>query len=186
MTKKTHHVGTSTPLRLTEDVISTALYGGPNDCYRYTLKRVWDSSRPLIMWIMMNPSVATEVGDDRTVAKCQRYARAWGYGGIYVGNSFAYRCTDQRRLLEVTDPIGPKNDHYLLDMAQKADKIILAYGTPHAKALHQRGTNVAHLLQKAGYPITALRLSRKGGRPEHPLYLPAALTPLPLDAITLS
>ncbi|MDF7674100.1 DUF1643 domain-containing protein [Acetobacteraceae bacterium ESL0709] len=176
-----HFVGASKPLALTDDVVSTALYDGPDDCYRYCLKRVWDEKRPLIMWLMMNPSVATEYGDDRTVAKCQRYARAWGYGGIFVGNSFAYRCTEQKRLLEVPDPVGPKNDHYLLEMAQKAEYVILAYGTPQAKTLQQRGTDVARQLSKAGVTLKAMRLSRKGGRPEHPLYLPSDLVPITLD-----
>jgi len=180
-----HHVGHARPLRLSEDVRSTALYAGPGDCYRYTLERVWDDSKPMMMWLMMNPSVATEIGDDRTVAKCQRFARAWGYGGIFVGNSFAYRCTDQKRLLEVDDPIGPDNDTHLLAMAKKADLVVLAYGAPQAKALRPRGTEVARMLGRHDIKVTALRLS-KSGRPEHPLYLPSVLIPQPLDPETLS
>ncbi|MCT6855427.1 MULTISPECIES: DUF1643 domain-containing protein [Bombella] len=180
MAKSTHHVGTAKPLRLADDVTSTARYDGPGECYRYTLRRVWDETKPLIMWVMMNPSVATEYGDDRSVAKCQRYSRKWGYGGMFVGNSFAYRCTDQKRLLEVPDPIGPETNHYLLEMAAHAERIVLAYGTPQAKALRARGPEVALLLLRAGYEVTALRLSRKGHRPEHPLYLPETLTPIPL------
>lgn len=177
-----HNVGTARPLKLASDVVSTAVYGGPNDCYRYTLKRVWDPSKPLVMWVMMNPSVATETGDDRTVAKCQRYARAWGYGGMVVGNSFAYRCTDQERLLEVPDPIGPEDDRYLLEMAKQAACVVLALGTPRAPELRARATEVTRLLTEAGVPLTALRLSKEG-RPVHPLYLPASLTPQPLAAL---
>jgi len=180
-----HHVGRSKALRLTEDVVSSAVYGGPKDCYRYTLKRVWDETAPLVMWLMMNPSVATEMGDDRTVAKCQRYARSWGYGGMFVGNSFAYRCTDQKRLLEVEDPIGPENDSHLLDMARQADLVVLAYGAPQTKSLRPRGTEVARMLGRAGIAVTTLRLS-KTGRPEHPLYLPSELKPVALDPETLS
>ncbi|UMM64142.1 DUF1643 domain-containing protein [Aristophania vespae] len=180
-----HFVGSSQPLSLKDDVVSTAIYDGAGKCYRYTLKRVWEENKPLIMWLMMNPSVATEFGDDRTVAKCQRYTRSWGYGGMFVGNSFAYRCTDQKRLLEVADPVGPLNDHYLLEMAQQAEFVILAYGTPQAKTLQQRGTNVALMLAKAGVPLRAMRLSRKGGRPEHPLYLPSALLPISIDPAQL-
>jgi hypothetical protein len=33
---------------------------------------------------------------------------------MYVGNTFAYRATDQSRLAEVDDPIGPNNDGHLL------------------------------------------------------------------------
>jgi len=175
-----HNVGDARPLRLRDDVVSTAVYDGPGDCYRYRLHRVWDAARPSILWLMMNPSVATEVGDDRTVAKCQRYARAWGYGGIFVGNTFAYRCTDQKRLLEVPDPIGPGNDAALLDMARDAAMTILAYGAPHHKSLRARGTEVAHMLAASGIPLHAMRISRSG-RPEHPLYLPGALQPRIFD-----
>lgn len=175
-----HHVGSSKALRLQDDVVSTALYGGPQECYRYRLHRIWDDTLPTLMWLMMNPSVATEYGDDRTVAKCQRYARAWGYGAMFVGNSFGYRCTDQKRLLEVPDPVGPDNDAALLDMAQKADKVILAYGSPTHPSLRLRGNEVALSLHRAGIELSVMRLS-KGGRPEHPLYLPSALTPSLLD-----
>lgn len=180
-----HHVGDARPLRLGSDVTSTAIYAGPGDCYRYRLHRVWDASRPSILWLMMNPSVATEDGDDRTVAKCQRYARKWGYGGIYVGNTFAYRCTDQKRLMEVADAVGPDNDAHLLAMAREADKTILAYGSPQNPALRARGTLVAHSLAEAGVTLFTLRLSRKG-RPEHPLYLSGELTPQPVDAALLT
>lgn len=174
--KTVHHVGSSKALRLQEDVVSTAVYDGPHECYRYRLHRVWDETKPTIMWLMMNPSVATEYGDDRTVAKCQRYARGWGYGAMFVGNSFGYRCTDQKRLLEVSDPVGPGNDKALLAMAKEADKVILAYGSPTHPSLKAQGNNVALALHMAGITLYVMRLS-KGGRPEHPLYLPAALEP---------
>ncbi|GFE93239.1 MULTISPECIES: DUF1643 domain-containing protein [Acetobacter] len=176
-----HHVGNSRPLGLSDDVVSTATYGGPDQCYRYSLKRVWDASRPVVMWLMMNPSVATEVGDDRTVAKCQRYARAWGYGGILVGNTFAYRCTDQTRLLETPDPVGPENDAALLRMAQEADLVIAAYGSPQHKALRERGPAVVRTLQQHGIAVYAMKVG-VNGRPCHPLYLPAALRPVLLPA----
>ncbi|XAO70796.1 MAG: DUF1643 domain-containing protein [Acetobacteraceae bacterium] len=175
-----HLVGSSTPLCLKDDVESTAIYDGPKSCYRYQLHRVWDAARPSLLWIMMNPSVATEYGDDRTVAKCQKWARMWGYGAIYVGNSFAYRCTDQKRLMEVTDPVGPGNDEVLLTMARKADKLILAYGSPTNPALRQRGRDVARKLAAAGHQLHVMRLTASG-RPEHPLYLPLALKPVAIQ-----
>ena len=171
-----HHVGDSRPLKLGGDVVSSATYGGADRCYRYTLRRVWDPSGPVMMWLMMNPSVATEDGDDRTVAKCQRYARAWGYGGMLVGNTFAYRCTDQKRLLETPDPVGPENDAALLAMAGEAGLIVAAYGSPHDRELRARGPEVLRLLQQHGFAVHALRLSN-AGRPCHPLYLPSTLTP---------
>ena len=177
-----HHVGDSRPLTLSDDVVSTATYGGPDKCYRYTLKRVWNAKLPSLMWLMMNPSVATEIGDDRTVAKCQRYARAWGYGSMFVGNTFAYRCTDQERLTEVTDPVGPENDAALLTMAQQAGMVIAAYGTPRIKSLHARGPQVVSMLQQHGIVVHAMKIGANG-RPCHPLYLPAALKPVVLPNV---
>ncbi|WP_206065235.1 DUF1643 domain-containing protein [Komagataeibacter xylinus] len=175
-----HHVGHSRPLRLADDVVSHAIYGGPDKCYRYELTRTWNPDGPAVMWLMMNPSVATEDGDDRTVAKCQRYARAWGYGTLLVGNTFAYRCTDQKRLTEVPDPVGPENDRHLLAMARQADLVVAAYGSPQIKSLLPRGPEVIRMLQQHGITVSAMRLSKGSGRPEHPLYLPASLKPEPL------
>ncbi len=175
-----HHVGSSRPLRLADDVVSHAIYGGPDKCYRYELTRTWNPQGPAVMWLMMNPSVATEDGDDRTVAKCQRYARAWGYGTLLVGNTFAYRCTDQKRLTEVPDPVGPENDRHLLAMARRADLVVAAYGSPQIKSLLPRGPEVIRMLQQHGITVSAMRLSKGSGRPEHPLYLPSSLKPEPL------
>ncbi|QCE35204.1 DUF1643 domain-containing protein [Acetobacteraceae bacterium] len=176
--KHAHSAGKSQGLFLGEDIKSTALYGGLGDCYRYKLCRVWDKTKPRIMWIMMNPSVATEKEDDRTVAKCQRLSRKWGYGSMNVGNSFAYRCTDQKRLLEVSDPVGKENLEHLLKMAQESDCVLLAYGTPQAKMLQAQGTKVAKFLADAGINLYALKLSTKN-RPCHPLYLSETLKPIP-------
>lgn len=175
-----HSAGKSQGLFLSDDVKSTAFYGGPGDCYRYRLTRIWDATKPRILWIMMNPSVATETEDDRTVAKCQRLARKWGYGSMNVGNSFAYRCTDQKRLLEVPDPVGKDNFKYLFEMAEESEKVILAYGTPHAKELQAQGTKTARQLAASGIELYALKISTKN-RPCHPLYLSEKLIPVPFS-----
>lgn len=44
--------------------------------------------------------------------------------------------------------------------------------------LLQRGAAVRALLRGASIPLHYLRLTQ-GGHPEHPLYLPGALTPVP-------
>jgi predicted RNA-binding Zn-ribbon protein involved in translation (DUF1610 family) len=91
-----HDPGGKVRLAISSDVKSSAVWGGPDSCYRYQLRRTWDETKPHAMFIMMNPSTADETADDRSVAKCERFARTWGvYGGIYVGNTFAYRATNK-------------------------------------------------------------------------------------------
>ena len=60
-----------------EDATSSAIY---SDCetYRYALTRVWDDARPRVLFIMLNPSKATEQQNDPTIERCERRARRSG------------------------------------------------------------------------------------------------------------
>ena len=159
-------------------VQSRAVFGGPNDEYRYTLERVWNASLPTILFVLMNASTATHTVNDPTVAKCTRYAEDWGYGTLLIGNTFAYRATDQKRLLTVTDPVGPDNDKHLSEMARRSSMIVFAYGKPPA-ILRTRGKEVAKMLSDGGRrPLHILKLC-KDGTPSHPLYLSGGLKPIP-------
>jgi hypothetical protein len=175
--KRQHDPGGKVTLSLQIWVRGSAVFGGPGDCYRYELSRVWDEKLPILLVVMMNPSTANPLVDDPSVAKCRRYAEAWGFGTLLVGNTFAYRATDKRRLLEVSDPVGPENDCHLLKMSNRAQTILFAFGQPH-KSLRSRGPEVARLLSNNGRrKIHALRLSNDG-TPCHPLYLPGSLKPV--------
>lgn len=175
---KAHDPGGKVRLAVYAGATSTAEFGGKHNEYRYTLKRIWDEAKPHILFVMMNPSTADIDVDDPTVAKCGRLARKWGYGGLYVGNTFAYRATEQKRLLEVEDPVGPENDRYLIEMARDSDVVVFAYGTPVDKRLRARGEQVARLLcEKASVTPQVLRLSKQG-IPWHPLYLPETVVPV--------
>jgi hypothetical protein len=166
--KPKHDPGGKVRLALTLDVKSSAVFGDPADCYRYRLQRTWDETKPHVMFVMMNPSTADPLVDDPTVAKCGRFARAWGYGGIFVGNTFAYRATDQKRLMQVDDPIGPDNDAHIIEMAQLASVVVFAYGQPCYASLKSRGLTLERLLvDKAGVAPLVLRLA-KNGTPWHP------------------
>jgi hypothetical protein len=130
------------------------------------------------MFIMMNPSTADSKVDDPSVAKCGRFARTWGYGGIYVGNTFAHRATDKKRLRLIVDPVGPENNKHLIAMAKLAGIVIFAYGQPGHRSLRDRGPLLAKILVGKGVKPYVLKLS-SDGTPCHPLYLPKTLKPVP-------
>jgi hypothetical protein len=96
--------------------------------YRYLLRREWDATREAIAFVMLNPSTADATVNDATIRRCLNFAIAWGYGSLWVGNLFAYRSSDPKRLYSVIDPIGPGNDEYLRQLAENVGSIILAYG----------------------------------------------------------
>ncbi|WP_170772806.1 DUF1643 domain-containing protein [Ruegeria lacuscaerulensis] len=149
------------------DAPSTAVY---SDCekYRYSLTRMWDAGGRKALFVMLNPSTATEVQNDPTVERCERRARALGFGAFQVTNIFAWRDTDPRKMRAATDPVGPANDAAILDGVEWADQVIAAWGT-HGEHLN-RGPAVETLLRGTGHPLFHLGLT-KAGHPKHPLYI---------------
>ena len=157
------------------DAPSTALYS-PCERYRYALTRIWDSAGGKVLFVMLNPSTATEVQNDPTVERCERRARALGYGAFRVCNIFAFRATDPKVMRAAPDPVGPGNDAAITEGAAWADRIICAWGTHGAHLA--RGPEVAALLRSTGQPLFHLGLS-KDGHPKHPLYIGYAQQPQP-------
>ena len=148
------------------DAASTAVYS-TDGRYRYCLTRDWGAG-PRVLFVMLNPSTATEVQNDPTVERCERRARALGSGGFAVANIFAFRATDPRVMRAETDPIGPANDATIRDLALTCDRIICAWG---GHGLHlNRGAQVHGLLKGTGQDLYHLGLTRDG-QPRHPLYI---------------
>jgi len=156
------------------DAASVAVY---SDCerYRYLLTRVWDKGGRTALFVMLNPSTATEVQNDPTVERCERRARALGYGGFRVANIFAWRETDPKAMRRAADPVGSENDRAIADSALWADRVICAWGA-HGAHLG-RGLAVERLLRATGVPLYHLGLT-KDGHPKHPLYIAYGQAPL--------
>jgi hypothetical protein len=146
----------------------------PCRTYRYRLEHVFDPSKPLVAFVMLNPSTADEQQLDPTLRRCRGFANAWGYGGFIVSNLFAFRATDPRVMKAAADPVGPENDHHLERIAIESAAVICAWGQ-HGK--HQgRAERVSWALRRH-QQLHAIELS-KDGAPKHPLYLPGHLTPI--------
>lgn len=146
-------------------------------CYRYTLDRVWDKGRPVVMWIMLNPSIADANQDDPTIRRCVAFAKFWGYGGISVRNLFAYRTTQPAALsaLSVADAVGLENEIYLSTVGiDTRDLVVCAWGA-HGE-LHNRGEITRNALRGMGITLHHLGLT-KAGHPRHPLHLSALTRP---------
>ena len=138
--------------------------------YRYSLWRIWDRSRPPVMFIGLNPSTADARLDDPTLVRCIGFAKDWGYGGVYTANLFAYRATDPMEMKAATAPIGPDNDRVISELATRVSKVIAAWGN-HGVWMGRAGA-VRQLVPELHY----LKLNRSG-QPAHPLYLPKNLKP---------
>ncbi len=135
--------------------------------YRYQLSRIWDEEKPMILFIMLNPSTADANIDDPTIRRVTNFAKSWGYGGLYVGNLYAFRSTDPNILQKVDNPIGTDNIQYIKSLIGLTEKVIYAWGN------NRKEPEWLSNLVDNPYCID---ISKKG-IPKHPLYLKGNLLP---------
>lgn len=131
-----------------------------DNLYRYKLWRIWNTKLPYVMFVMYNPSTADHTKNDPTIKRCINFAKSWGYGGIYVGNVFAYRSTNPKLLSDVSDPIGEHNNIHLLEMIDDTKDIVCAWGNNYR--------SIPEILNDRDLRVIELS---NNGIPKHPLYL---------------
>lgn len=155
-----------------------------SDCrkYRYYLEVTWDVMLPKLVFLMLNPSTADEQANDPTVERCERRARALGYGSVIILNLFAYRATDPSDMKAVDDPIGPDND-LVIDCTVRATiahegTIVCAWGN-HGTHLGRAAAVRAAIEDLGAIPMAVA--CNKNGEPGHPLYVPYEQQPRPLS-----
>lgn len=158
-----------------DGTLSHAVYS-PCETFRYLLTREWDSAAPRLLFVMLNPSTASELRNDPTVARCEGRAWVMRQGAFRVANLFAFRATDPRALRAAADPVGPDNDRMLAASALWADAVICAWGN-HG-ALKGRAAEAEALLRASGKPLWHLGLTGTG-QPRHPLYVRSDCAPAP-------
>ena len=158
--------------------------------YRYLLWREWNSSYTLdsrynegnlsnalsgktVSFIMLNPSRADARINDPTITRCINFAKFWGYERLEVVNLFAYRTPYPSLLKQAAEPIGRDNDRYIIESAEKSDRVILAWG--NNGTWQQQDSYVLKLL-KNYHNLYSLGITKRGC-PCHPLYLCSTTKP---------
>ena len=138
--------------------------------HRFQLWRIWNSSKPFVLWVMHNPSTANETEDDATIRRIIDFSKRWGYGGIYVGNLFSLRATDPKDLKRYSaEELQPLEQMSHLNQMKKFCSLhVLAYGNPFDKSFKPEMFDEDwHCLKKTNL-----------GNPFHPLYLKSNLQPI--------
>jgi hypothetical protein len=144
-----------------------------SDCkkYRYALWRIWDESKPLVMFIGLNPSTANETADDPTIRRVKSIANNLGYGGVYMMNCFPYVSTDPQQLYDCAKNIH--NEAYLKEIAAICKDVIFAWGNFEVA----RKLGVDYILSQWFPNAKALQIN-KNGSPKHPLYVKSNIQPV--------
>lgn len=135
-----------------------------NELYRYKLTRVWDINKPEATIIMLNPSKADMLKNDRTVMNLNNFLIDNEYGSMSVVNLFAYRATAQGHLKYKEDEYEEINDKYLEEAFDSANIIIVAW-TRDNYVIRKR--KVEKILQQYKNRVKCLADS-SGKKPRHP------------------
>lgn len=156
-----------------------------SDCeqYRYRLWREWDASRPVLGFIMLNPSTADHQVNDPTITRCMQRALAAKYGRLEVVNLFPLRSTDPGRLLTHVALLGDlphRNECAIMDALDRCSLVICAWGAH--KAAPARAADVLQIIRVSGRGTLLYHLGlNQDGSPKHPLYVAANVQPWPYN-----
>lgn len=169
----------SEPYEHSMAVLSKPPAGGKKPVYRYVLERRWDASRPIALWVMLNPSTADAFDDDPTIRRCVGFSKTYGMGAIRVVNLFAFRATSPDDLWDAgyqgVDIVGPQNRELLVGdlagMNAVAGLTIVAWGAQVDN--HPVGLAMVEWMREHYFGAWCLGKT-KSGQPKHPLYLDGA------------
>lgn len=141
--------------------------------YRYCLWRIWDETKPLVMFIGLNPSQANEAKDDPTIKRVIAIAKHNGYGGFYMMNCWAFIATKPEDL-KYNHMANKWNDSLIILTAGKCKDVVFAWG--NFKIVTDMGRDKE---LKEVFPNALALCINKNGSPKHPLYCRADTTLIP-------
>ena len=127
---------------------------------RFSLSRIWDSKKPKVLYIMLNPSYADDEFDDPTIRRLIFFSKKFRFGGFYVTNLFT-QITPYPKELNMDNHLKKKNLKIINELIKKSNLIVYAWGN------------------LVGEPKELMKLIEsplcfginKNGTPKHPLYL---------------
>lgn len=149
--------------------------------YRYEWWKGWDTTRPPLLFVCLNPSKADAVVEDPTSNRIVDFAQFFRFGSARICNLYAFRATKPHELINAEDPVGPENDAYLrsnlLAVHNAGGKVCAAWGNgtrwPRGRkpSVRFRDAYFLELASDAGVPLYRLDELTDKGNPRHPLYV---------------
>jgi len=137
--------------------------------YRFYLSRIWDDSLNKVCYICLNPSIADENKDDKTVTMLINITKNNNCGGFFILNLSDYILTNEFEQFALTDEFEriprPQNP-YIDPIIVQSDILCFAYGNVKLKILErfQKRLEFLKMLNQEKYCLGL----NKNGSPKHP------------------
>lgn len=140
--------------------------------HRLQLWRRWNSNKPMVLFIMLNPSTGDEKENDPTIKRLISFAQNFNYGGFYIGNMFSYITPNSIDLclIEKDQMNFDENNIHLKEMASKCKDVVFGRGNSGQINFDRQREIVEMFPEALCFKLTSM------GFPNHPLYLPDSST----------
>lgn len=124
----------------------------------------------MVVFMMLNPSMADNKQDDQTTEKCIEYAKRWGYGHLEIINLFSYISTDPSDLktLSLDITVGSDNDFYIKRALQQAHCIVVAWGEKGTYQKRSKDPKLVALLNEYRDKVYCFGKCKSNNEPQHP------------------
>lgn len=141
--------------------------------YRYRLDRQIGDALKTVVFIGINPSIANEVDNDKTVNRMLSFAKGNGAGKVIVANVFSLISTDINGLRTDIPLRGDEHDFYFREIISEADILIPCWGRREKLRVSNSLflDDCMNLLLSTGKPVLCLGKTKSGKDPLHPLRL---------------
>ncbi|POZ15035.1 hypothetical protein C3Z09_15215 [Lelliottia aquatilis] len=143
--------------------------------YRYRLDRQIGDALKTVAFIGINPSIANEVDNDKTVNRMLSFAKGNGAGKVIVANVFSLISTDINGLRADIPLRGDEHDFHFRKIIGEADILVPCWGS-REKLRASSGKlldDCMNLLLSTGKPVLCLGKTKSGKDPLHPQRLPS-------------
>lgn len=141
--------------------------------HRYSLKKIWDKSKPLVNVVSISPSEDYNVVSDLTTQLITNNVfKLDNYGGFILTNIISRVGLEPKRLKSTGGLWDSQTDKYIIEAAENSSAIIWAVGklTQTRKIFAEREQQVLEILRKNNYAEKLFMIS-DGNKREfcHPL-----------------
>ena len=152
---------------------STAVY---SDCgnYRYSLTRSWAPESAKLLFLMHNPSKATEFLNDEIIMECQNFAYVCHQqidflpriGSFRVCNLYPAFAPQKEYMKLIPSEILIENDQHIERACDWADYVICAWGQPQNE---RRSEDVKVIVKRNVSSTKILYFGLYASHPRHPI-----------------
>lgn len=158
-------------MKATKSTVTIVAICSDDGNHRYLLRRQWDKEKPEAAVVMINPTTSDDLSPDLTSMLVQKNVAKLGFGAVSIINLYSYITPKiSVRWFGDDELSNDDNDKEIEKAAQRADTVIIAWGTfgHSTQRVQNRKEQVLKILKENSSHICCIA-DQQGRTGLHPL-----------------